>query len=181
MQSAARLQACKSKNYTVRCCAGASAMPDFLAVIHRALATTATPRASRLFLVKAGTYAPAALQHRNCTSYMSSKSFQRRMLTELLAFAGHTACGPAPHGWRGTGEHAHNVVPSRMRLDVLMIVYSGFQFVNRIMSILQKPAEERLPSVFGRFGAKLFGPMIDAVIGDVDASKDGVGSHLRIR
>jgi hypothetical protein len=29
-------------------------MPDFLAVLHRKLATTATPRAARLFLVKAG-------------------------------------------------------------------------------------------------------------------------------
>lgn len=29
-------------------------MPDFLAVLHRVLATTATPHASRLFIVKVG-------------------------------------------------------------------------------------------------------------------------------
>ena len=40
----------------------------------------------------------------------------------------------------------------------------------------QKPAEERIPSIFGRFGAKFFGPMIDAIIGVADPCKDGVSS-----
>ena len=40
----------------------------------------------------------------------------------------------------------------------------------------QKPAEERIPSIFGRFGAKFFGPMINAIIGVADPCEDGVSS-----
>lgn len=45
-----------------------------------------------------------------------------------------------------------------------------------VSSCAQKPAEERIPSVFGRFGARFFGPIIDAIIGVADPCDDGVSS-----
>jgi hypothetical protein len=41
-------------------------MPDFLKVMYDALATTATPRASRLFLVKASSEAAMAMTGTAC-------------------------------------------------------------------------------------------------------------------
>ena len=44
------------------------------------------------------------------------------------------------------------------------------------IACVQKPAEERIPPIFGRFGTKFFGPMIDAIIGVADPCEDGVSS-----